>query len=764
MKKLLMRLENLVAVSTNVFREITTSESLIGLERVAELPRTAKDGPVSRIQQLIDAPDASDRMYAVDTRGVVFVVEDGEVLDQPLLDLRGRNDARLSGGTFGGEYGLRSIAFHPDFADPDAAGYGMLYTTYSAPRGSRPSDVEVFKAPNGTTPQFDSVVAEWRIVDPENPLRVDASSKRELFRVEEPYANHNVNQLLFDPNTKPGDSDHGLLYVAVADGGGSYNPTNTAPLLGSVAGKLLRIDPLEQRGGDAYGIPDDNPFVDEAGAQPEIWASGLRNPQTLSFDSEAGQRLYIGDIGQDRVEEVNIGLVGADYGWDVREGPVVINGRNAVRLASTNEDDFQYPFTGYDHDTVKTAAGMAAGFVYRGDALPELRGQFVFADFPTGRLFSAPVSGVEAALADGRLAPNEFVDPSELVVEVDGRPTTLAALMGNSTGRVDARLAVDAAGEMYVFGKQTGEIYKFVSIDGGDVDNQAPSITSRTSVSVVENDTFVIDVAANDPEGLEEGNGLRYGLAGGADEAMFQIDSTTGIIRFASKPDFEEPADADRDNVYEVVVEVTDGALTDQAAMAVTVTDEPDTDAPTEPTEPTKPDEPDTTPPPSTRVSFVSESAGFGNVLGWYDMSTNAAEILFTDSNSAAGFSTTIDGVAPDDVGFFLVPDGATAFAPGGTLRGTDLDDLGLRVVEQGGQFVVATIDGFVLQGRADGRSGLQDLAYFTETGKNPDGLGHAKVDATGRIFWEDIFANGDADFNDLVISATPVSIDDTLL
>ena len=270
-----------MAVSADVLPPIGASGFSIGLEPVVRLPSTGND-PDTRVQQLVDAPDGRDRLFAVDTRGVVWAIDNGRLVDEPVLDLRGRPD--FTANTFSD--GLRSFAFHPDFQTEGAAGYGKVYTVHHAPIDSAPSGVTTFEPdPSLADRVFSSVVAEWSLEDPTDPLRVEPTSMRELFRVEQSSTAHPVAQLAFNPNAKPGDADYGNLYISLGDGSFVNDPADMAQDLGRAFGKLFRLDPLAQRDGSAYGIPEDNPFRDVAGALPEIYAYGFRNPQTFSFDT-----------------------------------------------------------------------------------------------------------------------------------------------------------------------------------------------------------------------------------------------------------------------------------------------------------------------------------------------------------------------------------------------------------------------------------------------------------------------------------------------
>jgi len=154
-------------------------------------------------------------------------------------------------------------------------------------------------------------LTEWT-VDPNDPDKIDPNSAREILRISEPNFHHNTEQLMFNPNAEVGDADYGMLYIAAGDG--IVNPPGDPFMevqdLDNPRGKILRLDPLEQDNGDAYGIPQDNPFLNETGALPYIWATGLRHHQNLVFDTGGQGRMIFNDIGQKQVEEINIGVAG----------------------------------------------------------------------------------------------------------------------------------------------------------------------------------------------------------------------------------------------------------------------------------------------------------------------------------------------------------------------------------------------------------------------------------------------------------------------
>ena len=298
------------------------------------------------------------------------------------------------------ERGLLGIAFHPQFRFN-----GLFYTFTSQPLKGR---ADFSTMPQGVAPNCQSVITEWRVQRPGRPNSpVDLRSARELLRIDKPQFNHNGGTLAFGPDQ--------MLYVSLGDGGGADdedvghapggNGQSLAP--GNVLGKILRIDPLGRDSANGkYGVPPDNPFVGKPGAD-EIFAYGFRNPFRMSFDPVG--RLIVGDVGQNSIEEVDIVTAGANYGWRIKEGSFLFDtgGPNTTPDAGAG---FVYadspgmppnlvdPIAQYDHTDAPgqadTRVAVIGGYVYRGDRLRQLRGQYLFGDYsgeggtsPQGHLF-----------------------------------------------------------------------------------------------------------------------------------------------------------------------------------------------------------------------------------------------------------------------------------------------------------------------------------------------------------------------------------------
>jgi len=320
----------------------------------------------------VETVPGDDRRFVVDQRGVVDVFDGDGVRDRPYLDVRDRLVSLNPGYD---ERGLLGLAFHPEFDEN-----GRLYARYSAPLGE--------EMPDGFDHTF--VLSEFTADD--SAARVDPGTERTLLEIPEPQSNHNGGALAFGPD--------GYLYVAVGDGGGGgdagtghaddwYDGTdggNGQDVESNLLGSVLRID-VDQRGGDRpYGIPEDNPLVGSAGLD-EHYAWGFRNPWRLSFD---GTDLYVADVGQQDYEEVNRVVAGGNYGWNVREGTHCY-GANSCPAETPDGTPLRDPVIEYSHGgDDPTGVAVIGGYRYRGDAMPSLRGTYVFGDYRlSGTLFVA---------------------------------------------------------------------------------------------------------------------------------------------------------------------------------------------------------------------------------------------------------------------------------------------------------------------------------------------------------------------------------------
>ncbi|HVL80858.1 MAG TPA: PQQ-dependent sugar dehydrogenase [Actinomycetota bacterium] len=273
-----------------------------------------------------------DSLYVAEKGGRIRVIRGGQVESSAVLDIS-------SEVSTGGEQGLLGLAFSPDGQ--------YLYVNFTNRDGN-------------------TVIREYRWAN----RRADVSTARAVLGLNQPRANHNGGDLQFGRD--------GKLYISTGDGGGSGDPDNNAQDLGNLLGKILRIEP-RPAGSQAYSIPADNPFVGRTGARGEIWAYGLRNPWRFSFD-RANQDLYIADVGQNAVEEVNWRAAasrgGENYGWNRLEGSRQFQGSAPA--------DHVLPI--YEYERVAGHCAVTGGYVYRGQRIPALAGAYVFADFCKGEL------------------------------------------------------------------------------------------------------------------------------------------------------------------------------------------------------------------------------------------------------------------------------------------------------------------------------------------------------------------------------------------
>jgi glucose/arabinose dehydrogenase len=320
-------------------------------------------------------------LYFAEKVGQIVALREGGDLDV-VLDLT--REVSL-----GSEQGLLGLAFSPDGR---------------------------FVYANFTDVQGDTRVVEWRFG--EGGVRL--GSRREVLFVDQPFSNHNGGNLVFGPD--------GYLYIGLGDGGSGGDPNGNGQSLSTLLGKMLRISP-RPAGSEPYETPSDNPFVGHEGARPEIWAYGLRNPWRYSFD-RATEDLWIGDVGQNAWEEVDVEPAGSsgglNYGWDMFEGSHPFEG-------GSEDDDTVAPV--YEYPTGDGTCAVTGGYVYRGRDIPQLVGAYVFADFCRGRLEAF-------RLRDGRVRGHDELGP------------TVASL---------ASFGEDADGELYVL-SLSGPVFRLVPV------------------------------------------------------------------------------------------------------------------------------------------------------------------------------------------------------------------------------------------------------------------------------------------------------------
>jgi glucose/arabinose dehydrogenase len=326
---------------------------------------TGIDRPVA----ITNAMDGSGRLFITLRPGFVLIVGSQGLISTPFLDISAIT-------TTDGERGLLSTAFHPNYRSN-----GLFFVNYTNLNG-------------------DTVIARYHVSA--NQDVADPASATILLTIPQPFSNHNGGQLQFGPD--------GYLYIGMGDGGGSGDPQNNGQNLGTLLGKMLRIDVDSSF---PYAIPTDNPFLSANAARPEIWAYGLRNPWRFSFDRQTGD-LFIGDVGQDSFEEVDFqpaaSLGGQNYGWRLMEATHCFN-----PASNCNDGTLTLPVIEYSH-----AAGdcsISGGYRYRGSASPELSGIYFYGDFCTGKIWGAtetsPGTFSSELIVDSELSITAFGEDEE---------------------------------------------------------------------------------------------------------------------------------------------------------------------------------------------------------------------------------------------------------------------------------------------------------------------------------------------------------------
>ena len=372
----------LVALGVALVSSRAAAQGLLPWPRIA-LERVASG--FSNPTQVTSAHDGTGRLFVVEQRGVVRIEKDGALLPTPFLDVSDRVSCC-------GERGLLSIVF-----PPGPGSKGQFWADYTDVNGDTTISLFSFSGDSAS-----------------------AVSETVILKIEQPFANHNGGQLAFGPD--------GYLYIGMGDGGSAGDPNNNAQNLGSLLGKILRVDVRAS----PYGIPRDNPFAGSGAARPEIWAYGLRNPWRFSFDRKTGD-LWIGDVGQGAWEEVDVQPAGSaggeNYGWRLTEGNHCFNPATGCSFAGVT-----LPVAEYSH---ASGCSITGGFVYRGRDFARLSGIYFYADYCSGRVWGLRngASGWET---------QELLKP----------------------GYAFTSFGEDDAGEVYAVDGSSGALYRLVDADG----------------------------------------------------------------------------------------------------------------------------------------------------------------------------------------------------------------------------------------------------------------------------------------------------------
>jgi glucose/arabinose dehydrogenase len=363
----------------DVSAQSTSNDVRLGVEQVA----SGLDQPV-----FLTAPVNDPRLFIVEQPGRIRVVENGRLLDKPFLDIV--NKVRS-----GGEQGLLSVAFHPQYRSN-----GFLFVNHTDKNGD--TQIERY-----------TVSSDRNVADPR--------SAKVILSIDQRYSNHQGGLNLFGPD--------GMLYIGMGDGGSQGDPHGNGQNRNALLAKLLRIN-VDR--GEPYLIPAANPYA-KGGGRAEIWAIGLRNPWRFSFDRFSGL-LYIADVGGDRFEEVNVvpmSIAGVNYGWNVMEGP------QCSRSSGCDQTGLQKPALSYATHENSTCA-IIGGSVYRGQKIPEIKGQYFYSDYCNSWLRSF-------GFADGKVT-----DQHEWPIGKLGSITSFGE---------------DAQGELYIC-TSSGRVYRIIKSPG----------------------------------------------------------------------------------------------------------------------------------------------------------------------------------------------------------------------------------------------------------------------------------------------------------
>jgi glucose/arabinose dehydrogenase len=334
-------------------------------------PEIALETVLTGLAQPTSITHAGDaRLFVTLQRGEVVIFDGARLLPTAFLDIRSRVSCC-------GERGLLGLAFHPRYAEN-----GYFFVDYTNTAG-------------------DTVIARYRVSASE-PNAADPASEVILLTIDQPFANHNGGQLAFGPD--------GYLYIGMGDGGSANDPMCNGQRDETLLGKILRIDvDANVNSAPFYGIPPDNPFAAPGGPRDEIWAKGLRNPWRFSFDRLTGD-LYIGDVGQGSREEIDFQPAGSgggeNYGWKLMEGTACGGGGSGgcpAGVPACNATALALPILEYSHSGGDCS--VTGGYVHRGNRYPRLRGTYFYADYCSGKIWTAKLgeSGWTSQLLPGRV-------------------------------------------------------------------------------------------------------------------------------------------------------------------------------------------------------------------------------------------------------------------------------------------------------------------------------------------------------------------------
>ena len=363
-------------------------------------------------------PNNAKLLYIVEQAGLIKIINDGKKLSRPFFDI---NKRVVNPNRPGDERGLLGFAFHPNHTNN-----GKFYINYMDNDGN-------------------TIVSEFST---NSELRANHKSERIILKLKQPYGNHNGGDIQFGPD--------GYLYISIGDGGKAGDPLNAGQDLSSLFGKIIRID-IEQK---PYGIPKSNPFFGQKGKREEIWAWGLRNVWRFSFDKQTGDK-YLADVGQNKWEEVNFEPAsskgGLNYGWRIMEANHCYDPKENCPTEGLIKPIIEYP-NDANHpafafriieelsfsETDVEGCSVTGGYVYRGQKIKSMQGQYIFGDYCSGNIWTLKVVNGKAI---------NFKNRTEEINIGGGEFTTYISSFGQ-----------DSDGEIYII-DYNGGIYKLIESD-----------------------------------------------------------------------------------------------------------------------------------------------------------------------------------------------------------------------------------------------------------------------------------------------------------
>lgn len=427
-------IEILGDTTSNLIPEkIQDSGLKLEIEFFAQLPASDTVPALAKMTKMEPIPGSSRLMINDQRIGIYELVDQKPQLYLNLLEQKPDMVSKPGWAT-----GIASFAFHPEFLEN-----GLFYTAHTEPGGTQESD---FGYTDSLNVFMQWVLTEWKTDSPSS--KVFSGTNREVLRIDNASQAHGMQELTFNPNSKKGDDDFGLLYIGYGDGGtvekrfASISDHGGAGIYSSI----LRIDPKGTNSANGkYGIPKINPLANDSAKAGEVLAFGFRNPNRVFWD--ASGKLFATDIGQHSIEEINLIEPGKFYGWPIREGRFMINPFGSFRTLyplpkDDNKKGVTYPLIQLEHD--ETVAVIAGYFLPDGP----LKGNLIFGDIPSGRLF----------FADLNQSPSPEVKSLKVIFE--GKETTMQEIVG---GRVDLKFGIDAEKQVYIMSKNQGIVYKIVN-------------------------------------------------------------------------------------------------------------------------------------------------------------------------------------------------------------------------------------------------------------------------------------------------------------